>query len=175
MSFGIGIGDIFLLSRLAYTLGKTLTVGRKEAPAEFQEVQNQLFAISNALKLLSGTLENQEPSEEEWTVVSEEDEILGRMVENCSVTLRHLDDVIKKYPELRPDSEKEQFNENTRRRWRKEWKENIKKIKWTTEGADLDKLRHNLATHVNALNLAIAARSWYTRFALDSWTLLIFQ
>lgn len=160
MSFGIGIGDIVMLSGLAYTLGKTLTIGRKEAPTEFQEVQNQLFAISNALKLLSGTLQKPEPSEEDWILASEENEILGQMVGNCSVTLKHLDDVIKKYPELQPDSEKEQFGENTRRRWRKEWKDNIKKIKWTTEGADLDKLRHNLATHVNALNLAVAARSW---------------
>ncbi len=160
MSFGIGIGDILMLSGLAYSLGKTLTSGRKEAPAEFQEVQNQLFAISNALKLLSVTLEKSASSDLDWVVVPEEDEILGRMVENCSATLKHLDKVLEKYPGLGPDSEKEQFDENTRQKWRRELKDNIKKIKWTAEGADLDKLRHNLATHVNALNLAIAARSW---------------
>jgi hypothetical protein len=158
MSFGIGIGDVLTLSGLAYNLGKILTSGRREAPAEFQEVQNQLFAISNALKLLSTTLKKSGSSGDEDP--EEEEEILGRMVENCSATLMHLDKILKKYPELRLDSEKEQFDENTHRKWRQELKDNIKKIKWTTEGADLDKLRHNLATHVNALNLAIAARSW---------------
>jgi hypothetical protein len=160
MSFGIGIGDILALSGLAYALGKTLTSGRKEAPAEFQEVQNQLFAISSALKLLSATVEKSASSGVDWMVIPEEDEILCRMVENCGATLKHLDKLLEKYPELRPDSEKEQVDENTRRKWRQELKDNIKKIKWTSEGADLNKLRHNLATHINALNLAIAARSW---------------
>jgi hypothetical protein len=173
MSFGIGIGDILMLSGLAYTLAKTLTSGRKEAPGEFQEVQNQLFAISKALKLLSATLEKSGSSDVERMVVPEEDEILGRMIKNCSVTLKHLDKVLGKYPELRPDSEKEQFDENTRRKWRQELKDNMKKIKWTTEGAGLDKLRHNLTTHVNALNLAFAARSWWARSTSDLWTLLI--
>ncbi|KAF4637084.1 hypothetical protein G7Y89_g988 [Cudoniella acicularis] len=156
MSFGIGIGDILMLSGLAYTLGKTLTSGRKGAPAEFQEVQNQLFAISSALKLLSSTLSKSgSPGVADR---AEEDEILGRMVENCGATLKHLEKILQKYPELRPDLEKEQVDDNMRRKWRQELKDNIKKIKWTTEGAGLDKLRHNLATHVNALNLAIAAR-----------------
>src|SRR6266498_445431 len=110
MSFGISIGDILMLSGLAYTLGKTLTTGRASAPAEFQEVQNQLFAISNALKLLSATLEKSGSLDVDRVVGPEEDEILGRMVENCSSTLKHLDNVLKKYPELRPDSEKEQVD-----------------------------------------------------------------
>ena len=105
-------------------------------------------------------------------VIPREDEILGRMVENCSATLKHLDKVLKKYPELRPDWEKERVDENTRRKWRQELEDNIKKIKWTTERADLNKLRHNPATHVNALNLAIAARSWWARSISDHRTLL---
>ncbi|CZR51265.1 uncharacterized protein PAC_01140 [Phialocephala subalpina] len=159
MSFGISIGDILMLSGLAYSIGKTLTTGRKSAPEEFQEVQNQLFAISNALRLLSATLNKEGPTEVERAIGLEEDEILGRMIENCRSTLQYLDKVIKSYPELQSDSKNEHSDENTRKGWRRELKENIKKIKWTAEGADLDKLRHNLATHVNALNLAIAARS----------------
>jgi hypothetical protein len=56
MSFRISIGDILMISGLAYRIGKTLMTGRKSALGEFNEVQNQLFAISNALKLLSATL-----------------------------------------------------------------------------------------------------------------------
>jgi hypothetical protein len=160
MSFGIGIGDVLLLSQLAYNLGKTLTTGRKGAPAELQEVQNQLFAISNALKFLWATLEKPGSLNVNLTVASEEDEILCQMVENCRHSLEHLDKVLKKYPGLQPGSEKEDVGANTSRKLRQELKDNIKKIKWTTEGASLDKLRNNLATHINALNLAVAARSW---------------
>lgn len=160
MSFGIGVGDIITLSSLAYTLGKTFGSHRKEAPAEFQEVQNQLFAISNALKLLSATPGKSGSSSESWVAVPEEDEILCRMVKNCRLALEQLELVLKKYPELQLDPEKDHSDENPGRKWRKELKDNIKKIKWTTEGTGLDKLSLNLATHVNAINLAIAARTW---------------
>jgi hypothetical protein len=160
MSFGISIGDILMLSRLAYSIGKTLTTGRKLAPEEFQEVQNQLFAISNALKLLSGTLKKESTTAVDRSLGLEDDEILGQMIGNCRSTLQHLDKVLKSYPELQADPEKECADESLRKKWRRDFKENIKKIKWTTEGADLDKLRHSLAIHVNALNLAIAARGW---------------
>jgi hypothetical protein len=158
MSFGIGIGDILLLSSLAHSLGKTLSSGRKGAPAEFQEVQNQLFAISEALSFVSATLEEPKFPDVDQRVVPE-DEILGRMIENCGVTLKHLDEILEKYPELRAYSEGEKADENSRQKWNQGLKDNIKKIKWTTEGAGLDKLRHNLGTHVNALNLAITARN----------------
>lgn len=160
MSFGISLGDILVLSGLAYSIGKTLTTGRKLAPEEFQEVQNQLFAISNALRLLSSVLQKDGSTDVESAERPEDDEVLSRMIQNCRSTLQYLEQVLKNYPELRQDSEKGCADESTRKRWRRDLKENIKKIKWTTEGADLDKLRQNLATHVNALNLAIAARSW---------------
>lgn len=115
MSFGISIGDILMLSGLAYSIGKTLTTGRKSAPEEFQEVQNQLFAISNALKLLSAALNKEGPTEVETGIGPEEDEILGRMIENCRSTLQYLDKVIKSYPELQPDSKNEHSDENTRK------------------------------------------------------------
>ncbi|OBT69915.1 hypothetical protein VE03_00434 [Pseudogymnoascus sp. 23342-1-I1] len=156
MSFGIGIGDIVLLSELAHRLGTTLTSGRKGAIAEFQEVQNQLFAIGKALSFASAILESPKSPDGDLRAAPE-DEILGRMIENCGVTLKHLDGVLKKYPELRADAV--QVDEKTHRRWLEEFKVNIRKIKFTTEGAGLDKLRNSLGIHVTALNLAITARN----------------
>ena len=156
MSFGIGIGDIVLLSDLAHRLGTTLTSGRKGATAEFQEVQNQLFAIGKALKSASATLETPKSLDGSQRVAPE-DEIMGQMIENCGVTLKHLDGVLEKYPELRADAV--QLDEKTHQKWVKDFKDNIKKIKFTTEGTGLDKLRGSLGIHVTALNLAIAARN----------------
>jgi hypothetical protein len=170
MSFRISLEDILRLSGLAYTIGKALTTGRKLAPDEFQEVQNQLFAISNALKVLSTTLQENVSKYAEEAGRQEEDEILSQMVENCQSTLEHFNRVLQRYPELRPDSEEKLADESTRKRWRRELKENIKKIKWTTEGTGLGRLRQDLATHVNALNLAIAARSWCVRLHFRSLT-----
>lgn len=154
MSFGIGIGDIVLLSDLAHRLGTTLTSGRKGATAEFQEVQNQLFAIGKALKSVSAIVELPK-SLNGGQIVALEDEILGQMIKNCGATLKHLEGVLKKYPELRADAE--QVEEKSRQKWIKEFKDNIKKIKFTTEGTGLDKLRTSLGIHVTALNCAVAA------------------
>jgi hypothetical protein len=159
MSFGIGIGDIVLLSDLAHKLGTTLTSGRKGATAEFQEVQNQLFAIGKALKFASAIVENPKSPDGDQNVPPE-DEILGRMIENCGVTLKHLDGVLEKYPELRADAVQVQVDEKTQQKWVKDLKDNIRKIKFTTEGTGLDKLRNSLGIHVTALNLAITARNW---------------
>lgn len=154
MSFGIGIGDIVLLSDLAHRLGTTLTSGRKGATAEFQEVQNQLFAIGKALKSVSAIVELPK-SLNGGQIVALEDEILGQMIKNCGATLKHLEEVLRKYPELRADAE--QVEEKARQKWIKEFKDNIKKIKFTTEGTGLDKLRSSLGIHVTALNCAVAA------------------
>ncbi|KAH8800341.1 hypothetical protein F5884DRAFT_549349 [Xylogone sp. PMI_703] len=159
MSFGIGVGDILLLSKLAYRLAKTVTSDRKNADVEFKEVQNQLFAISNALNQLSNTLKETEYSTSD-SLDAPEDETLGSMIENCRGTLTQLDATLKKYPVVQLDSKRvRQDDGDGRRNWARELKSNIKRIKWTTEGANLDKIRQNLAVHINALNLAIAARS----------------
>lgn len=52
-----------------------------------------------------------------------------------------------------------QVDEKTHQKWVKDFKDNIKKVKFTTEGTGLDKLRGSLGIHVTALNLAIAARN----------------
>lgn len=156
MSFGIGIGDIVLLSDLAHRLGTTLTSGRKGATAEFQQVQNQLFAIGKALSFASAIIENPKSPDGDQNVPPE-DEILGRMIENCGETLKHLDGVLEKYPELRADAP--QVDGRAQQKWVKDLKDNIRKIKFTTEGPGLDKLRSSLEIHVTALNLAITARN----------------
>lgn len=161
MSFGIGIGDIVTLADLAHRLGTTLTSGRKGATAEFQEVQNQLFAISKALKSASAIIETPKAPDGDQKVAPE-DEILGQMILNCGETLKHLDGVLKKYPELRADGAPV-VGEKAHAKWVRDFKENIKKIKFTTEGTGLDKLRSSLGIHVTALNLAITARNWYVR------------
>jgi hypothetical protein len=114
MSFRISLGDILKLSGFTYTIGKALTTGRKLAPDEFQEVQNQLFAISNALKVLSTTLQEDDFKNADKAGKQKDDEILSRMIENCQLTLEHFNTVLPKYPELRPDSDEKLVDQSTR-------------------------------------------------------------
>ncbi|ORX92296.1 hypothetical protein BCR34DRAFT_608854 [Clohesyomyces aquaticus] len=50
------IGDILMLSQLAWKIGRAFTAGRRGAPAEFLEVEAEINGLAKALKLLAETL-----------------------------------------------------------------------------------------------------------------------
>ena len=57
MSLPISIGDVLLLSSLAWKIGCAFTSGRAGAPAEFREVENELQSLKASLSLLADTLD----------------------------------------------------------------------------------------------------------------------
>jgi len=155
-----------MLSRMAYDISRAFTSGRKSAPAEFQEVQNQLYALGSALGFLANDrTEAMNKSRvtgaksDEDKVGSEQDDILDQMISNCRLTLKHLEEVVDKYMEIDPNAANQ--GPTGLKSWRKDVKKNWKQIRWTTEGGDLDKLRSNLAVHINGLNLALSAMHRY--------------
>ncbi|KAL0262240.1 hypothetical protein SLS55_003679 [Diplodia seriata] len=52
----LNIGDILMLSQLAWKIGRAFTAGRKSAPAEFLEVETEVSGLAKALKMLAETL-----------------------------------------------------------------------------------------------------------------------
>ena len=165
MALPVSIGDGILLSTLAFRLGRAFTSGRKSAPAEFQEVQNQLFSLSKALEVLASYQKKVFGVEEDSSIdtttcrdgkeIGQHGDVIGLMVSNCRATLGHLEMIVEKYMELKSDSEEP--GQVDRKSWGQELRQNWKKIRWTAEGGDLEKLRGNLAVHINGLNLAISA------------------
>jgi hypothetical protein len=150
-----------MLSELAYHLAHAFTSGRKSAPAEFQEVQNQLYTLGGALDVLASDGPKDLSSSQVAVAEAAEgkadkqDEIIERMILNCRTTLQHLELLVDKYMEINPEAKGS--GQTGLRKWREDMKRNWKKIKWTTEDGDLNKLRNNLAVHINGLNLALSA------------------
>jgi hypothetical protein len=163
MTSPVSIGDAIMLSRIAYDLARTFTSGRKSAPAEFQEVQNQLYALGGALGFLAndrtetmdksrvGSVKSGEGNKAEF----DQDGILDQMISNCRMTLKHLEEIVDKYMVIDPSAANQ--GPTSLKSWRQDVKKIWRKIRWTTEGGDLDKLRSNLAVHINGLNLALSA------------------
>jgi hypothetical protein len=159
----LSIGDAILLSQLAYSLARAFTSGRKSAPAEFQEVQNQLYGLGSALEFIAkdrtesssrsgvGDAETVEKEKE----ADEQEDVLERMLSNFLGNLKHLELLVGEYMEIDPNAK--DSGQTGLRRWQQDVKRNWKKIQWTTEGGDLEKLRNNLAVHINGLNLALSA------------------
>jgi len=48
---------------------------------------------------------------------------------------------------------------NRKKKWRRELRDNWKKVRWTVKDDDVEKLRKDLAIHIQSLNLAITGFS----------------
>ncbi|KAF3148210.1 hypothetical protein TWF594_001403 [Orbilia oligospora] len=162
MASPVSIGDAFLLAKLALKLGQTFTTGRKSAPAEFREVESQLYSISTALTALGDACQNnglqlginntvlQNPVHSPRG--NKGDDALLSMLQGCQDVLQNLEGVVEKYSSI---GQPEQSNRPCFQKWKSSVKKNWKKIIWTTEGGDLAALQRNLSIHINCLDLAL--------------------
>lgn len=160
-----------MLSQLAFRLGKSLTAGRKSAPATHKEAQNQLFALSQALRSItieedaeslqrSGVSQerNDGPSQDVKGLHDEEQsKNLEAMIGNFEDVLERLRALIENYTTMGQNLGEE--DSNSKKKWRQELRDNWKKVRWTMKDDDVEKLRKDLAIHIQSLNLAISGFS----------------
>ncbi|KAI0169265.1 hypothetical protein GGR52DRAFT_514288 [Hypoxylon sp. FL1284] len=162
MAFQISIGDVVLMTQIAWRLAQTFTKGRKSAPTEFHEVENQLYSLNAALEATKSACERGDI--DSWAASPESvfrrslDQteglnIVDGILKNCRQTLEHLEKIVQKYsiirePALQSSTSKLGiWNQYVTRNWRK--------IEWTTEKGDLDTLRSQIMVHTNSLNLLL--------------------
>ncbi|KAJ3573477.1 hypothetical protein NPX13_g4684 [Xylaria arbuscula] len=155
MAFQISIGDAILLAQIAWRLGQTFTKGRSSAPAEFKEIENELYSLSAALTAAESEQKSlQIPSSEADAnnphIASQD--VLGHIIQNCKHTLRHLEAIVNKYTIVTEDTDPQKPRLE---RWSQSITKNWRKIEWTTERRDLNMLRGQLVLHTNSLNLFI--------------------
>ncbi|KAL4805288.1 hypothetical protein BDV18DRAFT_140614 [Aspergillus unguis] len=158
MGSPLQVGDIYLLGRLAFKIGHAFSKGRKSAPAEFHEVENQLYSLSAALQALRNELRDR-PSNLQFSLDDEDDDedvnVIAQIVESCGETLHHLEGVVEKYSIIRKRKEGRSSGVSIFCRWNEGIRSGWKSVLWTKEGGDLMTLRSNLAVHTNSLNLLI--------------------
>ena len=151
----LSVGDIILLGQIAYKVGRALSSGTKSAPAEFAEVQTLLFSLKESFDLLARTIINRE--DEDGHERQNADELeglpeLSNILGHCREVLCYLESFVDKYSVLDPNV-KAPGARSRKLDLRKSWK----KVAWTREGGDIDKLKQTLIAHTNALHIAIAA------------------
>ncbi|KAI5838486.1 hypothetical protein DFP73DRAFT_256218 [Morchella snyderi] len=141
MSFGFGVGDFIVVSKLSWELYRTCVVLARGAPHEFQLLVHEITTLSQALKLLEE--ESQDP--ESTLCNSGEDRI--RMVKEVVVrveeTLKELKKVAKKY-------EKITKSPGSMKKW---WSG----VKWALESGNLDGLRNKLVYHNGIISLLLVS------------------
>ncbi|KAI3339632.1 hypothetical protein F4824DRAFT_50337 [Ustulina deusta] len=156
MAFSISIGDAILLAQIAGRLAKTFTKGRASAPAEFQEVENELYSLSAALTAAENEQESVRPTADQEVCENNRhianQQIFEQILRNCKHTLAHLEEIVKKYMIV---SEQTDIQKPKLERWSHAIVKNWRKVEWTTEKGDLNTLRSQIMLHTNSLNLLI--------------------
>ncbi|RYP06228.1 hypothetical protein DL765_009571 [Monosporascus sp. GIB2] len=161
MAFQISIGDVVLLGQIAWKLAQAFTNGRKSAPSEFREVENQLYALSSALKALSDAQNHNSALTTNGSSVTplagraEENarwDTIRIILNNCHETLKRLESFTEKYGIVVNASD---LSAPRFKRWREDLFKNWKKVTWTKEAGALATLRSQIAIHTDSLNLIL--------------------
>jgi uncharacterized membrane protein YccC len=109
MSFGLGVGDIILVSRLAYRLYSAVTTGRRSAAKELQELGDVLFGLRCALDHLGNAAKDISTATSNTQDASavEIQQKLAAMVSSCRTTLQELDSATARYMEATKPADSE--------------------------------------------------------------------
>ena len=142
MASPVWFDDVIAMAKLAKSIAQAFTKGRKSAPSEFREVENQLHSLSTALSAFQDAHAAQQTG----------GQALADMLSNCHETLKHLDTIVTKYSLI---AESQDASKPRLQRWSQEMVKNYKKLAWTTEAGDLSTLRSQLMVHTNSLDLVL--------------------
>ncbi|KAH6641083.1 hypothetical protein F5144DRAFT_562477 [Chaetomium tenue] len=161
MASPISFGDAVAMAKIAWNIAHAFTQGNKSAPAEFREVENQLYSLSATLTAFKDACGIDiaavaiDPSKLPTRFQTQEQDgmqSVAGILNNCHETLKHLEKIVESYGVVvtPKDPAKSRF-----RRWSTEIAKNYKKIAWTTEAGDLAALRSQLMVHTNSLDLVL--------------------
>lgn len=175
----LNIGDILMLSQLAWKIGRAFTAGRKGAPAEFVEVESEVNGLAKALKLLAETLFTDSSDAPATASAGDGDgadrragyeeggsSMLARanaetrsgvevILQSCRQTLKDLESLVEQYQVIRKHRTSGGFS--IERSWSDLVLSAYKKMLWTAEGGNIQALRNMLHMHTSTINLTMQA------------------
>ncbi|KAF2021492.1 hypothetical protein BU24DRAFT_21569 [Aaosphaeria arxii CBS 175.79] len=165
MSFGFSIGDILMLSRIAYDLYTSISAGRKAASRDLRELEDVLFSLRCSLEHLGDVSKDVLARTATQHGGPDFKANLNRMIASCGTTLQELDDMTKKYREIGIDKDLPQGSINAAVKKTLDYriqrmKVNWKKIRWDQEKQSLQSYREKLKTHTDAINLILTSMVW---------------
>ncbi|KAK6363763.1 hypothetical protein TWF730_001179 [Orbilia blumenaviensis] len=165
MAMPIQIGDVIALANMCYGIAQAFGSGRKAAPVEFREVQNELYGLGQMLDLLKNSVESGAigpavPNVVPSPLVEQAYESIARMIENCQATIWHLKDFAKRYSPLagvefieeRGIVKVRKLPSNSRQRIKLNWK----RIMWVKETSNIQGIRDQISIHVQSINAVVS-------------------
>ncbi|XP_014558716.1 hypothetical protein COCVIDRAFT_93769 [Bipolaris victoriae FI3] len=165
MSFGFSIGDIILLSQLAYGLYSSISSGRKAASRDLKELEDVLFSLKCALDHLGEASKDllARPDRHGGANFKEK---LDAMMNACASTLKELEAMTEKYRSVESTAvenaaaNKGKAKLRTLDDMKKSIQVNWYRVRWDREKLSLQQYREKLKSHTDAINLILTSMIW---------------
>jgi hypothetical protein len=149
------VGDILMLSQVAWRTGRVFTAGRKDAPSAFHAVETDISGLAQALKLLAEALH----AEEKDGLISRSDQRIkdgvAMILACCKRTVHDLDSLVDRYQVIRKHRTVGGFA--IERSWSDLVLAQYDTIIWTTEGGNMHDLSNLLQMHTKSTSLLTEA------------------
>jgi hypothetical protein len=153
------VGDILMLSQVAWKIGRAFSAGRKNAPVEFQDVETEISGLAKALKLLAEVLHAGTERSLLQTAGRELEDGIGTILSSCQRTVNDLDSLIDQHQVIKKHRTVGGFA--IERSWSNLVLAEYKTMLWTTEGGNLQSLKDLLQMHASSITLLVQALQRY--------------
>ena len=155
-------GDILNLSQAAWRIGRAFTSNRKDVPAGFRSVEEDVSGLTRALTQLAETLQ----TEANTTLLSKSDQTtqdgIALIFSSCQRTIHDLDSLVDRYQVIRKRRTDSGFA--IERSWSDLVLTQHETVMWTTEGGNLHDLSSLLQMHTKSMQLLAEAVKRQVRF-----------
>ncbi|KAH7558423.1 hypothetical protein J3E72DRAFT_24370 [Bipolaris maydis] len=165
MSFGFSIGDIILLSQLAYGLYSSISSGRKAASRDLKELEDVLFSLKCALDHLGEASKDLLARPDRYGGAKFKEK-LDAMINACASTLQELETTTEKYRSVESAAvenaaaNKGKAKLRTLDDMKKSIQVNWHRVRWDYEKQSLQQYREKLKSHTDAINLILTSMIW---------------
>jgi hypothetical protein len=153
------IGDVLMLSQVAWRTGRAFTSGRASAPREFLQVESELNGVAKSLKLLAETLLLDGSEQLIQQAEANIQNGLATILLSCKRTLDDLESLIDQYQVIKKNRTSGGYT--VERSWSELVIQNYSSMMWTTEGGNIQDLRELLHVHTASISLTKNALQRY--------------
>lgn len=153
MSLVPSANDVLALSQTASLVGQVFRSGSSALPPEFLEVDREMQALADALKLLAHRF----ITTNNFFTLAEEDvqEGISTILASAQVTLDDLQRFVERYSQVHIETHL--GVSKTEKEWRSSALEKYRAISWTRDSGDMLALRGLLIMHCSTLSTLAAA------------------
>jgi hypothetical protein len=147
MTADISMGNVLMLSQIAWRTGRAFTSSTRRSPHEFREVQLELSRLSKSLKLLAETLFSEDIENLIQQACEKTQAGIYNVIHFCQHTLDGLESLVHQYVHVKKNGHL------VERSWSDMVLENYNTMIWTTEGGSIRELRDMLHMHTSTTSL----------------------